>query len=336
MDICRCKKNLTSNRTRYEWLLSTGYSQKDAAAQALYNPTHGTPSKTCCIVSLHTNMDTTSRILEREKIKEDNKKKEIEARERKIRLSWTKKNYSNQDIEMLKQKIISAGYHSLEAEAMIFNLYSPNKEQVLEFATRLIAQTQNEELRRNIATWLHDAHERKEVRDEIMNKILLPEAITVRERVTIFATDITSTVGGRFILLNADFDDPTILQRPFVRGGTGFPITNISLLTQDDADTLKFKQRPLVLWSGKIAIVPVTSVSGVDEPGFMLQHKIVDGHLSSSILHTIDKTLLQSEIIYYGKRSIDFPKIGELQVHSITLLKQFPKDIVASRQGLFI
>lgn len=67
---CRgCNRNLSSPKKRFDWLVSRGYSQKDAAAIVLHNPANVAPVKSCCIVSLETNYDTDKTIHDREIIK---------------------------------------------------------------------------------------------------------------------------------------------------------------------------------------------------------------------------------------------------------------------------
>lgn len=65
----RCKQNLTLQKGKYEWFVKRGYSQKDAAAEALYNPAKVLPPKSCCITQLHTGVDSYKKVDMRTELK---------------------------------------------------------------------------------------------------------------------------------------------------------------------------------------------------------------------------------------------------------------------------
>ena len=59
-----CQKDLNVPRNKFEWLVSRGFTEKDAAAQILFAPS-GKPIKQCCIVNLQMNVDPNKTINER-------------------------------------------------------------------------------------------------------------------------------------------------------------------------------------------------------------------------------------------------------------------------------
>lgn len=67
--ICRgCKKNLTIPRKKFDWYISKGYSNKDAAAAVLYTPSvddRVQQIRTCCIVALETDYDSNREMVDR-------------------------------------------------------------------------------------------------------------------------------------------------------------------------------------------------------------------------------------------------------------------------------
>jgi len=259
MSLCtRCRRNLIEPRNRYEWLISRGWSQKDAAAEALQNPSTITPVRTCCINELHTNVDVEKDMLERLDIQNRAKAKKI-------------------------------------------------------------------------------AQERLEG---------IPEPR--RETVEIYCKDVTGQLGGYFILVDADFDDPKILAKPFQEVGKGYEITNIALLPKEIADREPFKwsetERPLCLWSGNIKIVPVIKIDDKLSPAVMyqsVQRQVVQPSLimgqppqvvtirdETTLSERIDRTLLGADIKYFniGVRDNQIPG-GTIRMpfHIISVLKQLSK-----------
>lgn len=238
MDICQCGKPLTTKKSRYEWLVKKGFSPKDAAAQVLYNPSTRIPPKTCCIVSLHTSVDTNKKLLER------------------------------------KQRI-------------------------------------------------------EEYEEDDITQSILPGAKKVRQIANIFVANQNETFGGEFMLMDANFDDPTILSRPFQQKDPPFQITNISPLPKTLRDRLGWQTSPLILWSGNIKLVPIIKIGDKILPGNMFKIVNVNGQNVKSALDTIDKSFLQSEIMYYAIQMTTNSDGNETPTHIITVKKQLPENIIA-------
>lgn len=64
-----CARDLGQPKKKFEWLVSRGYDEKDAAAAVLHNPSSKIPIKQCCIVGLQTNLDSNKGVADREQTK---------------------------------------------------------------------------------------------------------------------------------------------------------------------------------------------------------------------------------------------------------------------------
>jgi hypothetical protein len=72
MNVCMgCKRPLGAKRDLFDWKVMRGYSQKDAAAAVLYDPSGASPIKQCCVVGLETNVDTDADMVARAQMKKE-------------------------------------------------------------------------------------------------------------------------------------------------------------------------------------------------------------------------------------------------------------------------
>lgn len=256
----RCDRDMKIPRNKYNWFLSKGYSEKDSAAQALYNPEIILP-KSCCIIDLHTRVDPNAK----------------------------KREYLD---------IIEKGNREREARLKLEGRDNPK-----------------------------------------------------REIVEVYAMDKDNVTGGSFTIIGAPFHDPKVLNLgKHFKNTKSFEITDIAFLPKNIAETsFGWTEQPLCLWSGTMKICPVVEIDGKLQPGVMYVRSTYNKKVSvrsqqfkvaekrTPMTNVIDRTLLQSEIIYFRTEVIDvnLGAAGVIQtnIDIISLMKQEKHNIIGLKSN---
>lgn len=159
----------------------------------------------------------------------------------------------------------------------------------------------------------------------------------VREEVKIYAADATHNVAGYFILRDAPFDDPALLAPIPGQSKSGFEITDITPIPAALAKELGWgEQKPLILRSGQIKIIPVLPAGNLLLPGFIWVQ--TGSGQPDKVLDGVDKSFLQADITEYNITKLVVSQINpingatvqsEVPFQVIRLRKKFPEDIIA-------
>jgi hypothetical protein len=159
----------------------------------------------------------------------------------------------------------------------------------------------------------------------------------VREEVKIYAADATHNLAGYFILRDAPFDDPALLAPIPGQPQSGFAITDITPIPGVLAKDLGWgEQKPLILRSGQIKIIPVLPAGNLLLPGFIWVQSGTGQ--ADKVLDSKDKSFLQADITEYNITNLIVNKVNpitgatvqsEIPFQVIRLRKQFPEDIIA-------
>lgn len=289
-----CKKNLTTHKSRFDWLVSRGYSTKDAAASVLYDPMRSGPSRQCCVVNLETNYDSNQKLYERA----------------------VNKAILKEDVDEVK----------------IINAYRMATNQPVTTASEIIegsevGRTQRLEYAYRSALNLARATGNAEIINRVEFIHNNPDKITnPREAVKIYVADPTNTIPGQFILKDSDFENPGMLAPSaagrFQGASTGFIIDNIAKIPLRISAAENWGTvQPMALWSGNIKIIPVyRDKDGTIKPGLIYMKTVQTESAGRDILISefSDEIagLLGSEVQEYVVGTIN-----EQPVHIIHLLK---------------
>lgn len=320
-----CKRKLIWPRKKYEWDLARGFSPKDAAARALYAPGTIKSARSCCVVNLQTNFDSTKDLIDSAGLDYRLKAREYEDIKKDILTAISDKYFTKEIRDVIVSKIEELIQKALKGEPFF------------KVKAELFQIMENLNVEPNVRDYLVNLLREK------LNKV--PE----REIVKIYVANDDNTIGGQFLLediavdrlsdLAARFPEPHAETDP--RTGqtitkqsayiSGFEVTNISYLPESLMREKKWKEPVLALWSGMAKIIPVISKGGEMRPAKLWLLSSINGVTQFPVLindPTVIKSLLQSEIINAGNEALYFQNIGVINVEVLTLRKQFSSDIV--------
>lgn len=321
-----CKRKLIWPRKKFEWDIARGFSQKDAAARALYEPGMIKSTRSCCIVNLQTNFDATKDLNDRAKLDYRLKTKEYDEIKKEILAAIPDKYFTQENKDALITKL-----DEMIAIAVKGEPFFKTKAELFQILSTINLDAASKEYFFNL------------IREKISK---VPE----REIVKIYVANEDNTIGGQFILedinverlsdLAARFPESTTIYDPITKQTVikqsayikGFEITNLAYLPESLMRAKNWKDPVLSLWSGMAKIIPVINRGGEIKPAKLWLLSSLNGIVQPSTMitdSTIIKGLLQSEIINAGNEALNFQNIGIINVDTLTLRKQFPTEIIA-------
>jgi hypothetical protein len=326
ISICTgCKRKLIWPRKKFEWDIARGFSAKDAAARALYDPGLIQKTRTCCVVNLQTNFDATKDLNDRAGLEQKIKTREYEEMKKSILASIPDNYFTKEDRDLIVGKL-----NEMIAVALRGEPFFKVKAELMGLLENTNLDPAAKEYFLNI------------VRERIN---VIPE----REIVKVYVANEDNTIGGTFMLedinvdrladLAARFPEVTTYYDPktnkevkkqsaYIRG---FEVTNIAFLPESVMRAKKWKEPVLTLWSGVAKIIPVINKGGEIRPAKLWLLYNLNGVLQPPTIlsdPTLIKSLLQSEIIDASNVPLNFQNIGTISVDLITLRKQFTENIV--------
>lgn len=294
-----CNKNLSTQKSRFDWLVARGYSTKDAAANVLHDPMRMGPTKQCCIVNLETNYDSFEKMHERE----------------------VTKAIIKADIDEVK--IINAYRMAVNQPpiASIEDMYGQNEYD----RTQRLDNAYFDALRQANAT----------NNMEIIRKVEFiranPDLVAnPRASVKLYSTDPNGTIVGEFIVKDASFDDPRLLAPSpadkFSGASTGFILDNVAKIPiRVSAAENWGAVQPVALWFGNIKLIPVYKDSnGSFQPGIIMamtpQTQMTGQHIVLTETSFEVQDILGAEVVEYLIGTVTHPTQGQVPTHVVHLL----------------
>jgi len=288
---------LTIEKGRYDWLIKRGYSQKDAAAQVMHNPNGFAPPKTCCIVQLHTTVDSTKDLLERQEMKDKIKRKE--------------------DAQLILTRLSQFGV----VERVVEEAKEKGMIEEEKFERFLIKEFSSEILQQREVVKIFCTDESKTVGGQFLVIDGTFDDPTLLAKPFAQSMD-TFKITNIALLPDRIKDIYKWTRRPVCLWSGNIKIVPVVKING-------------ILRPGFLMQWKTTKLLVEPEIG-KTKFKIVDGQPSvEEITERIDRSLLRAEIIYYSIEKtqtfqMDFSTPEEISTHVITLRKQFPEKIIAT------
>lgn len=284
-----CKRNLTGKKERFDWLMTRGYDEKDAAAMVLTNPSARTPISPCCVVHLETSVDTDEDLVERLRMKAEIKQER-------------------------KEQMMRQGIPIYERD--VFRIFAANENRTIPGQFVLMDADFDD------PTYLAPSPSVVIQNDKyyipmIPQGFTLPVIPKIIKGKTMYEIERREDVPATFLVGNK---------------GTGYPITDIAQLPKRITDKEQWTTfNPFVLWSGNVKIVPVIQSGVTRVPGLIW---VEDNTGVSRPLTGLDKRILNSKVLEYKIEQVSFPNPRDpanplsYPLHTITLEKSVVGDDV--------